>query len=145
MKKYDYVGKLIDGRNVAYIRLNNKYGLINEKDEEILPPIYDELKPWYGPGGFFHGILNGEHYSINNHGEILNSVPYSKISPFRIKKTGNIAMAKANGKYAYINKEFQEISSFKYSFIHYAIHLILWKLGIWILYNSSYLIATVLL
>ena len=130
MKKYDYVGRIIEGRNVAYVKTQQKYGLINEKGEEVLPPIYDELKPYYG-APFFHGILNGEHYSINKYGKILNSVPYSKISPFRIKKSGNIAMAKAkNGKYAYIGNEFQEISPFKYSFFHYAIHMILWKLGI---------------
>ena len=40
--KYDYISKFFN--NIACIKINNKYGLINKKGEEITPIIYDSIK-----------------------------------------------------------------------------------------------------
>lgn len=43
--RYDWVGQVIGG--YARVRLNGKYGLINEKGEELIAPKYDEIDHVY--------------------------------------------------------------------------------------------------
>ena len=63
-KKYDGAGGAYEG--LAWVKLNGKYGFVNLKGEEVVPPKYDDV-------GFFHENfasfrLNGNYGFVNTKG-----------------------------------------------------------------------------
>ena len=79
--------------------INNKYGVINQKGELLLKPIYDSITY------FFDGFMRvqvGKNYGLVDEDFNIALKPiYNKINEF----TENIAIVRNNGKYGCIDKD----------------------------------------
>lgn len=79
--------------------INNKFGVINQKGELLLKPIYDSITYFFD--GFMR-IQIGNHYGLVDESfNIVLKPQYDMINEF----TESIAIIKNNGKYGCINKD----------------------------------------
>ena len=90
--------------NYAYAivqSVNNKYGVINQKGELLLKPIYDSITYFFD--GFMR-IQVGKNYGLvdENFKVVLKPI-YHKINEF----TDDIAIVKSNGRYGCINRNME--------------------------------------
>ena len=64
IKEYDYIG---DFKNSFFkVRLNNKYGIVDETGKEVIECKYDGI--WNFKNGFFEVALNGKEFWVNKDG-----------------------------------------------------------------------------
>lgn len=81
--------------------INNKFGVINQKGELLLKPIYDSLTYFFD--GFMR-IQVGQYYGlVDEDFNIVLKPIYTEINEF----TDDIAIIKENGKYGCIDKDME--------------------------------------
>lgn len=81
--------------------INNKFGVINQKGQLLLKPIYDSITYFFD--GFMR-IQVGNYYGlVNENFEIVLKAKYDKISDF----TEDIAIIEHNGKFGCINRNME--------------------------------------
>jgi hypothetical protein len=72
--KYDWVGEFTD--DFAGVKLNNKWGFINDSGQEICEIKYDEVKNFNNfSNGFAIVKLNDEYLYIDKQGNEYNELP----------------------------------------------------------------------
>jgi hypothetical protein len=91
---------------------DGKYGAINGKGEEILPAIYDEIKP---SGEYFLAKKDRNHEIFDSKGRHAYQGEYEDVS-FCCGGT-EFFIAKKDGKYGVVNKEQKVYIPFKYAAI----------------------------
>jgi hypothetical protein len=109
MKKYDFIDSYIYKLN--RVKLNNKWGFINEKFEEICEIKYDYI------GIFSSDIacvyLNNKCGFINKQCQEICDIKYDACYNFT---KNNIAFVKLNDKWGVINSKGEEIIELKYNY-----------------------------
>jgi hypothetical protein len=104
---YDYLSSIEN--NLIVVRLNNKYGIIDENNKIIIKPEYDNLY------NFTEGLAcakkNGKWGFINLKNKTVIPFIYDKGSIF----SEGLACMKKNGKWGYINNKNKVIINFKYT------------------------------
>ncbi len=109
--KYDSKTEFING--FATVNLNGKYGVIDEKGQEIVPCKYEFV------GTYIDGLakvkMNNKVGLIDEKGKELVSCRYDKISLFN-KGLAKIELAEKCG---YLNKQGKEVISPKYEAVNY--------------------------
>jgi uncharacterized protein YlzI (FlbEa/FlbD family) len=104
MKQYDKIYELKN--NFAIVKLNGKYGFINELGIEICEPKYDIIFSFNNNNLITIIKLNGKYGIINIYGEELCEIKYDQIFFFN---TYNYIRVFLNQKCGFINKQGQEI------------------------------------
>jgi len=101
--EYDELFPFLYG--IAKVRIGNKYGIINENNEIVIPIKYDRL-PSYGGDGLFHVFLNGKDYFIDwDDNVVFDGSPFDAVSQhgfsedaIGVCKNGKWGFADTNGK-----------------------------------------------
>ncbi len=107
-----FVGERFDDKDYLIFKLNNKYGIMNFKEEVILPPKYDEL--------YFTNNENIFSFTINNLGGLINlkgeKIFSENHSSFNITNNGNtvIKNSKKQGyrQYSILNMDGSLVKKF---------------------------------
>ncbi|MBR1884116.1 MAG: WG repeat-containing protein, partial [Clostridia bacterium] len=86
------------------IRLNKKYGLIDDKGNDITGLKYDKIKK-RSFGGYFIVTVGGKNGLIDRTGKEIGSIKYDDVEFFNCER----AKVKLNGKYGYITTDGVEI------------------------------------
>jgi len=101
-KRFDFVSIFVNG--VAYVKLNDKWGLINEQGEEVIPIKYDRLEPLdrlYPPR--FRATISERTGILDINGNEIVPVIYDDIDHFHnrsrvsIRLNDKIGFADRNG------------------------------------------------
>ena len=99
--KYDYQS-YFDKNGLAIVRLNNKYGMINEKNEVIIPIIYDNVYYFQSNGLAKVKVkLNNKYGIINEKNEIIIPIIYNYIYFF---EDNGLTKVNLNKKWFYLNE-----------------------------------------
>lgn len=105
---YSFCGNFREG--MAPVRKNNKWGFINKSGEEVVKPIYDDVR------GFSEGLASVKNNSkwgfINKAGEEIVRPIYDFADGFN----EGLARVCENDKYGFINKEGEEVVKPIYDF-----------------------------
>lgn len=129
---YNEVSSFSEG--LAAVKLNEKWGYINEKGEEVIPFIYDGVIPAGGyinnddtevrfykhssNSNFFDGLaivrLNNKLGCIDKTGAIIAPIKYDYFSSF----TEGLAIVRFNGKYGFINKKGKLVTPCEYELVY---------------------------
>jgi len=110
MKEYDIKNGLI------IVMLNDKWGLMNKDNEEIIPCIYDHIFKF--EEGIAPVSLNGKMGFINTKGEEIIPCKYIYNSYNTIFHDG-LSPVRVDNKFGYINKKGEEIIPLKYDMACY--------------------------
>lgn len=88
-----------------WIKSNGKYGFINKKGEEIVSPIYDEVKSF--SHSHLAAVRNGNKwgYVDDVSGNVKIDIKYASANPFSNYNEVAVVQEKTNGKFGYIDKE----------------------------------------
>ena len=100
-KKYDYVDEFYEG--FAAVVLNGKWGFVNRKGEEVIPPKYDDVNDFYH--GFARVQLNGKYGFVNTEGVEIVPPMYDDVWNFN----DGFAPVELNRKYGFINTQGEEV------------------------------------
>ncbi len=109
-KKYDFVDKDIHGRDMYIIEKDGKYGVVDHKEDIIIPLIYDDY------------LMLDEQHVIADKGGKVGLIDYNNnvIIPFEYDGlsicNGNI-IADLNGKSGFINLKNEKLTDFIYTAI----------------------------
>jgi hypothetical protein len=103
---YDNVGKFYGG--LAIVEFKGKYGLVDENGNEVIPPKYDEFKP------FSEGLLVGRNGKWGFIDKSFNAVIAPKYKEIVILKNG-FAKIRFGIKWGVIDKSGNEVVSPKYA------------------------------
>lgn len=122
--KYSYCESFNNGFAIAVLNKNwytERYGLINDKATDILPPIFDSLILL--DNGLYKFKLNNKYGLIDNTGSIIVSNKYHAIGEF----VNNLACVrvsiksvdsnKENNLYGYVDVQGKELLPVEYEFI----------------------------
>jgi hypothetical protein len=105
--RYDEVGSFSNG--LARVRINNKYGYIDEAGREVVAAKYDF------EGGFRDGLasvrLNTKWGIVDRAGKEIIPVKYDSVISFR---DDGFARVELNGKLGFVDKSGREIAPAKY-------------------------------
>ena len=105
-KEYDYMSYFSEG--LVKVKLNGKWGFIDEGGNEVTPLKYDYA------ADFSEGLaaveLNGKWGYIDESGSVVIPLKYDDTMRF----SEGIACVKLNGKWGFIDKSGDEVISFKY-------------------------------
>jgi len=108
---YDYIWINDAGKNIYIIKQEDKYGLINDKMELILEPVYDDISNEYGQDANVFTVKKGDKYGfIDQNGKLFIDLKYDVAEDF----TDGIAPVSLNGKWGLINLKDETIVDFKY-------------------------------
>lgn len=96
---------------VAAVKIDGKYGFINENGELVVPAIYDSVK--FCSFGLIPAGLNGEWYYINSSNERI-------LGPFEDAESYDYgyAAAKRDGKWGFIDKSGSDATAFVYDEVY---------------------------
>lgn len=106
---YDEAGGFIEGLSV--VKLNNKWGYIDEKGKEVVAIKYDDIRIF--KEGFAGVKLNNKWGFINKFGKEVIPPTYLHFSDFK----DGLARVKADGKWGFINYKGEVIIAIKYDLI----------------------------
>lgn len=95
------------------VTINGKKGLINEKEEYLIQPIYDSIK-YYDVENLFHIEIDGKFGLINSEYVGLINPRYNEI--YKVDREGFIKV-KLEGLYGYINCIDETLIDFKFQLI----------------------------
>jgi len=104
--EYDQVLNFI--RGFALVKLNNKWGIINENGKEIIPPKYDDVNVF--SNGFAQVKLNNKWGFVDINGREITDIKYDSVDNFKYGYSG----VKLNGKWGIINELGREVVPIKY-------------------------------
>ena len=110
-KQYDEIFNFENG--IATVRLDEKYGLINEDGEEIVTPMYD-WKIYFKSNGLAIVEKDGKYGLINRAGKEVVIPKYDGIGDF----INGFAIVRLNNKYGIINEKGEEIIELKFDRIY---------------------------
>jgi hypothetical protein len=103
---YDYKGIYHEGR--ASVRLDGKFGFVDEEGNEVTPLKYD------GVGNFREGKavvkLKGKYGFVDKHGNEVSRLKYNSVGDF----FGGMAWVKLKGKFGFVDIQGNEIIPPKY-------------------------------
>lgn len=105
--KVDDIGKMLNG--YAVVSKNNKYGVIDDKQNIIVDSKYDEVMT--PSEGYSVVKINGKWDLLNINSKTLMGLNYEKIHPF----SEGYAAVKKNGLWGYIDKSGKEVIKAKYT------------------------------
>ena len=105
--KYDYVEDFYEG--FSQVRLNSKWGLVNTKGEEVVPPKYDYVGDFHD--GFAAVSLNGEWGIVNTDGKEFIPLKYDVVRDF----DNGLAAVKLNGRWGFIDTKGEEFIPLMYN------------------------------
>jgi hypothetical protein len=134
--RYDEAADFVSG--LARVKVNGKYGFINEKGEEVIPPHYDYLGS-FDTNGLAVVRANGKCGFVNKDGEGVVKPNYDDCRHF-ISFGKRLGRVKANGKYGYINQKGMEVIKPRYDeTIHFRDNGLAWAKfnGKWRLINEK--------
>ena len=106
MKKYDWVGKYKNG--FARVKLDGKYGFIDENVNEICPLKYSWVGYFYN--GFAIVKLDRKYGFIDENGNEICSLKYDGVGNFQ----NGFARVRLDKKYGYINENGNEVCDIIY-------------------------------
>jgi hypothetical protein len=110
--KYEYVGSIHEG--LARVRLNDKYGFIDETGAEVTPLKYDDASGFSRFSEDFARVkLNDKWGLIDKNGAEITPIKYDNTWDF----SEGFARVRLNGKYGFINETGVEITPLKYDCI----------------------------
>lgn len=95
--------------NVYHIQKDGKVGLLNDKLEMIVKPIYDEISSFYN--GFAYIVKNSKYGFINTKGEVVISLEYDDAGVF----SEGLAPVVSRGMWGFINIKNEVIIDFKFT------------------------------
>ena len=121
--KYNHCEAFHDGCAIAVQTENNKirYGLINTKSEDILPPIFQWLK--LSDNGLYKFKMNEKYGFVDNNGKIVISNKYHRIGKFEDDLAVVTVKMEANGYgkgsclYGFIDNRGKEILPSVYEYM----------------------------
>ena len=122
--KYSYCELFNNGLAIAVLNINwytARYGLIDDKAEDILPPIFESMLLL--DNGLYQFELNGKYGLIDNTGQIIVPNKYHDIGEFIDKLACvqvNIIPGDSNNViilYGYVNLQGKEVLPLEYEFI----------------------------
>ena len=90
-------------KGFALVMLNGKFGLVNTKGEEVVPPKYDDVNDFYH--GFARVQLNGKYGFVNTEGVEIVPPMYDDVWNFN----DGFAPVELNRKYGFINTQGEEV------------------------------------
>jgi len=98
--KYDFVGNY-DNNGLAPVRLNGKYGFINEKEKEIIPTIYDYALPFQEELAAVK--LDNKWGYVNKSGKVAIPIELDDANSFingiaKVKYKGELEIINRNGE-----------------------------------------------
>lgn len=96
---------------IAAVKIDGKYGAINENGELVLPAIYDSMK--YRSFGVLPASLNGEWYFLGADGNPLFG-PFEDAESYEF----GFAAVKRDGKWGYIDKNGMDATAFAYDEVY---------------------------
>lgn len=96
---------------IAAVKIDGKYGAINENGELVLPAIYDSMK--YRSFGVIPVSLNGEWYFLGANGNSLFG-PFEDAESYEF----GFAAVKRDGKWGYIDKNGKDATAFVYDEVY---------------------------
>lgn len=101
MAKYSYIDKFYNNR--ALVKVNGKWGYIDENNVEVITPQYDDAFPFYEEN-FAIVKLNEQWSGIDKNGVAILQYEYEEFEPFYNDYFyGPAFRIKNNGKYGYID------------------------------------------
>jgi hypothetical protein len=123
--KYDFIGSYHEGR--ALVRVNDKYGYIDEVGREVIPIQYDSASDFSGGYAYVTNAYGGKY--INNTGSFTNienseiqneevvkksswASKYSYVGPL----SDGLILVFANDKYGYVNVNGRQIIALDYEY-----------------------------
>ena len=142
--KYSYCELFNNGLAIAVLNINRytaRYGLINDRAADVLPPIFESLLLL--DNGFYMFKLNKKYGLIDNSGSIIMPNKYHGIGEF----INNLALARVNIKsvqpnkesrlYGYVDLQGNEILPVEYEFIgkRFNNRVVIMKGGEWWLFG----------
>ncbi len=111
--KYDKQEAFV--RGYAIVSQGEKYGMINEAGEEVIPLDFESVS--YFVGDYAKVKVGNKFGFINKKGETIIKPKYDKIYGYN----GDYAKVLLNGKYGLIDKNAQEIIAPEYDAVNYNI------------------------
>lgn len=95
--------------NLYRVKVGKYYGLINEKDQEIIPPIYNYIG--YSGEGLIRVLKKGKWGYANTKGKIIIPIKYD----YAFNYSEDLSAIKEKNKWAFIDSLGRKISEFKYT------------------------------
>lgn len=115
MAKYSYIDKFYNNR--ALVKVNGKWGYIDENNIEVIAPQYDDAFPFYEEN-FAIVKLNEQWSGIDKNGVAILQYEYEEFEPFYNDYFyGPAFRIKNNGKYGYIDAYGDVVIPFVYDYI----------------------------
>lgn len=111
--KYDHQDEFIQG--YAVVSKDGKFGLINQKGEEVVPVEYQSAS--YFVGEYAKVKKDGKFGFVDKSGKIAVAPRYDKIYGFN----GEYAKVILDGKFGMLNKAAQEVLAPEYDAVNYNI------------------------
>ena len=111
VKIYDYNRVVPLPNGYAQVMQNNKWGLINPDGEEVVEPKYDELHANFIDNHYARVCIRGKWGIINYDGVELVAPKYDDI-----EDCDDIIYVRKDGKWGYLDKEFDEACELKYEY-----------------------------
>jgi KWG repeat domain protein len=99
-KRYKYIGKFKD--NLALVRLNGRYGLVDQEGKEIVPTKYNMVYDFIG--NFALVVLDGKFGMINREGKETIAPIYSCIEEVGDIPDCDVVKVRLNGKWGIVSK-----------------------------------------
>ena len=109
LNKCQYSGLSLFSEGLAAVRMNNKWGYIDKKGQEIITCQYEEVLPF--SEGLAVVSINDKWGYINKKGQTIIDCQYDRASPF-FKE--NLAAVSKDYKWGFINKNGEEVIPCKY-------------------------------
>ena len=109
--KYDDASEMFE-KGIAAVKLEEKWGFIDVKEETVIPFIYEDVLTYFGVSFLFTGDLllvkkNGKWGGIDEKGNVLIEFKFDEILTFYEGK----AEATLNGRTFFIDKNGKEIKN----------------------------------
>lgn len=109
--KGDYEEVRMFSEGLAAVRKNKKWGFIDEKGEQVIPIIYNEIG-YFRHNGLCYAMKNEKSGFINKKGEDIIPIIYEDAVSERLD---DIVIVKNNGKWAFFNNQGKQLSDFIYN------------------------------
>jgi len=110
VKAYDSVKSVIDNINRYIVEVDGKYGIIDEKGNELCELRSDVEISYNFQSGFFLVISNGKYGFVDANGKDICKPKYDMVENY----TNGFARVNLNGKWGFIDTEGKEICNIEY-------------------------------
>ncbi len=111
MQKFEFFGDFYKG--IARAKINGKWGLVNQKGEQITPFEFEEIVSLSYSRGLYGIKKNGKWGFIDRNGECVTEAKYDAIFPFY----GNFGISKVqkNHRWGLIDKNGKNLTNISYA------------------------------